>query len=345
MAGHGHVKPVIRRATSLLTLLAQLALAILCISCISCSSTTLPEVRLTRLLLGTTVTITVRHADEAFASKAITAALDEIERIEQLMSSYDEESEIWCLNSTGVIESDPEILRLIEEARRFSRLSDGAFDVTVQPLLDLYDTAFSQRGRPPTPAEIETARQKVGFERIRIAAGRISLPEGMKITLGGIAKGYAIDRAVSVLQERGVRHGLVNAGGDMRSLGTKDGGPWKIALQNPRNSHDYIALLPLADRAVATSGDYEKFFDPEKKFHHIVDPRTGYSATELISVTVVAPTALEADALATAVFVLGAQQGMELIECRENVEALLVTAERAILTSTGLDYSLLSGEP
>lgn len=306
----------------------------------SCGRDSLSEIIETRLQLGTTVTITILHADEALARSAMGAAFNEIERIERLMSSYDENSEIWRLNNVGVIDSDPDIIHVLERARHFYQISDGAFDITVQPLLELFDVSFSQKGRSPSHSEIEAVLEKGGFDRIKITDDRIYLPEGMKVTLGGIAKGYAIDCSVAVLQGWGVEHGLVNAGGDMRSIGSKGGMPWTVALQNPRDRQDYIAVLLLEDSAVATSGDYERFFDPEKKFHHIIDPRTGYSAAELMSVTIVAETALEADALATAVFVSGASQGMELVESLGNVEALIITADGRILVSTGLHYSL-----
>lgn len=309
----------------------------------SCGSGRLQELKLPRLQLGTTVTITVLHTDEASARIAVEAAFDEMERIEQIMSVYDKESLISHLNRTGKLEgrdADPEILYILQKAHDFSRLSEGAFDITVKPLLDLYQGAFSERGEPPGPDEIERALQRVGFKRVAVMGGTITLQEGTQITLGGIAKGYAIDRAVSILQERGIEHGLVDVGGDMRSFGSKNGEPWNIALQNPRDRNDYAAFIPLREGAVATSGDYERYFDREREYHHIVDPRTGYSATGLISVTIVAATALEADALATAVFVLGATGGMELVRSLEGVEALLITEEGQILASRGLDYSM-----
>lgn len=311
---------------------------------VSCGRYSLPEIRQSRLQLGTTVTITVLHADEAAARSAVESAFDEIERIEKLFSSYDEGSEIWRLNHEGAIEPDPEIVHLFEQAVHYHRISGGAFDITVQPLIELFDDSFSRGGGPPSRQEIEEVLEAVGSEKIEITGENIRLPYGTKVTLGGIAKGYAIDRAVEVLRGRGIEYGLVDAGGDMRAIGPREGAPWRVALQNPRGRQEYLAVILLEDLAVATSGDYERYFDPEKEFHHIIDPRTGYSATELISVTVVAGTALEADAIATAVFVSGASHGMELVGELEGVEALIVTSGGKILISEGMDDILLSIE-
>ena len=307
----------------------------------SCSGSTLPEIQQIRLQLGTSVSITVINENIELAEQAVEAAFAEIERIDRLMSSYDEKSRISILNSKGSIEADSEIVDVLERARYFHQLSAGAFDITVEPLLRLFDKSFSERSAPPSDVEIEETLQLVGFDRIEVTSDRIYLPDGMKITLGGIAKGYAIDRAVAVLKEHGIERGLVNAGGDMRSIGSKGENSWKIALQNPRNGSDYIAILPLNDSAVATSGDYERYFDPDMRFHHIIDPRTGYSATELMSVTIVTETALDADALATAVFVSGVQDGMTLVNSMDNVEALIITSEGSIMTSNGLKYSMI----
>ncbi len=310
----------------------------------SCSSSTIPEIQQTRLQLGTSVSITVINENNELAERAVEAAFAEIERIERLMSSYDEKSMISVLNSKGSIEADSEIVDILEKARYFHQISAGAFDITVEPLLRLFDASFSERSEPPSDVEIQAALQLVGFDRIEVTSDRIYLPDGMKITLGGIAKGYAIDRAVAVLKEHGIEQGLVNAGGDMRSIGSKGENPWRIALQNPRNGSEYIAVLPLDNSAVATSGDYERYFDPDRRFHHIIDPRTGYSATKLMSVTIVTETALDADALATAVFVSGAVDGMMLVNRMENIEALIITSEGNIITSEGLKYSMIRSD-
>ncbi len=318
--------------------------AFLCLLLSACAPGPLEEVTETRWLLGTSVTITVLHEDLAEARSAIGSAFDEIARLERLLHTGGEGSEVARLNREGRIAAGPELLHLIGKAIEYHRLGGGSFDMTVQPLLDLYGESFGVKGRPPTEEEIERVLGFVGTERIGISGKTVTLDPGMKITLGGIAKGYAIDRAVSTLAERGVTRGLVNAGGDMRALGSRMDRPWNIALQNPRDRTDHVAILPLAGKAVATSGDYERFFEPTKKFHHIVDPRTGYSAGKLISATVVASGALDADALATTVFVLGPEAGMKLVDGMEGVEALLITAGREILKSTGLRIASPAGK-
>jgi thiamine biosynthesis lipoprotein len=164
--------------------------------------------------------------------------------------------------------------------------------------------------------------------------------EGMKITLGAIAKGYAVDQAIDLLKSEGIQHALIDAGGDIRAIGRKSEGPWGIALQNPRNSSDYVALIPLDDQAVATSGDYERFFDENKSFHHIIDPKTGYSATSLISVTVIAKNLTHADALATTIFVMGPEKGIGLLESLPDVEGLLITRDRKVLSTEGFPVAI-----
>jgi len=157
--------------------------------------------------------------------------------------------------------------------------------------------------------------------------------------LGGIAKGYAVDRAIEILKEKGIKNALVNAGGDMQTIGKKYGNmQWGIALANPRNTNEFITAFPISNKAIVTSGDYERFFDENKSFHHIVDPNTGYSATELISVTILADNAFDADAISTAVFVLGKEKGLDLIESLNNTEALIITNNKEIFTSSGLSH-------
>ena len=291
----------------------------------------------TKELMGTIVKITVYDADEEKAEEAINAAFDEIERIDGLLSNYKNDSEVSILNREGfVADVSDDFMVNLKKSLFYADISEGAFDITVQPILDLYTDSFENKKRAPTGEEINKTLKLVGYENIHIKYRNISfLKHGMKITLGGIAKGYAIDKTIEVLVEKGIDHALVDAGGDMRAVGDKGGEEWMIALENPRNKKDYITIIKLSDRSIATSGDYERYFDPERKFHHIVNPKTGYSATELISVTIIADKAIDADAIATAVFVLGPDEGLQLIEELENVEGLLITANREIVKSSG----------
>ena len=207
----------------------------------------------------------------------------------------------------------------------------------MQPILDLYTHTFQELNRSPTDNEIKETLKTVGYENIFIKNKYAELKPNTKITLGGIAKGYIIDKAIEVLKNNNINHALVNAGGDMRAIGNKGKDNWQIALQNPRDKKDSITTIQLNNKAVATSGDYERYFDDNFKFHHIVDPRTGYSATELISVTILTDKAIDADALATSVFVLGKEKGLELIENLENTEGLIITSEKEIIKSSGFD--------
>ncbi len=289
--------------------------------------------------MGTFVKITVVSADMGKAESAISEAFIEIERIEKLMSAFLETSQVYQLNENAEVEADEELKFVIKESIVYSDISEGAFDITVQPILDLYSYSFSELKRPPTDEEIEETLKLVNYNKINIDRNKITLQPGMKITLGGIAKGYAIDKAIESLENNGILNALVNVGGDMRAIGMKPGAElWRIALQNPRNKDDFITTIPFTNKAIATSGDYERYYSPDKKAHHIVNPKTGTSATELISVTIIAETALKADSLATSVFVLGKEKGLELIENLGGIEGLIITEDGEIIKSSGFTY-------
>ena len=297
----------------------------------------LQKTSVTKQLMGTEVTITTYTEDKTTATKSIAAAFKEIERKEGLMSNYINTSEVYILNQNKFLEdASDDLLYVLIKSNQYSVLSNGSFDITVQPILDLYTKSFKETNKPPELWQIGKTQQKyVDYKKARIESRAVSLKEGMSITLGGIAKGYAIDAAIKVLENNGINHALVNAGGDMRAIGNKGTEDWSIALKNPRNEEEYITMIDLNNRSIATSGDYERYFDENKTFHHIIDPRSGLSATELISVTIVTEKAIDADALATSVFVLGPKQGMDLIENLDNVEGLLITNNRSIIKSSG----------
>jgi FAD:protein FMN transferase len=304
---------------------------------VGCAEAPLYKTTKSTTMMGTKIDITILNLDYDDAGTAIQAAFDEIKRIEDMMSNTLPESLVYELNDKGIVKDVPdEFFKMIRNSFKYGELSEGSFDITVQPILDLYTYTFGEEGRPPTDEEIKETKKLVNYNLITIRIRDIEFKKtGMSITLGGIAKGYAIDKAVEVLEEQGIKNALVNAGGDMRALGDKNGKPWSIALQNPRDKEDYITIIELNGNAVATSGDYERYYDDEKKFHHIVDPRTGKSATDTISVTIIAKTAEEADALATSVFVMGQYAGIELIENTEDVEGLIITADKDIVKSSG----------
>jgi len=274
-----------------------------------------------RVLLGTMVNIKVLTGDEKKADRAMDAAFLEIERVDSLMSRYSQESELSKLNSTGH-SRHRELIRVIAECKRWGELTDGAFDVTITPLFELWD--FESQ-RIPEEGDLRRVADFVDYRKIWVSDSLIQIREGMEIDLGGAAKGYAVDRAVDRLENLGIQHALVDAGGDIRALGGRGEEPWKIGVKHPRKN-GIFRLIELRDGSVATSGDYEKYFVRDGvRYHHILDPRTGYPAKKCVSVTILAETAMEADILATGVTVLGPDAGARLVESLEGVGALIIS--------------------
>jgi FAD:protein FMN transferase len=296
-----------------------------------------PQYRIekTEPLMGTFFDITILDANTSKAETAVNAAFSEMRRIEFIMSIYNESSQVYKLNKNGVLyNASNELIYVLKIASFYSNLSDGAFDITVQPILDLYTETYKVENRSPTQAEIESARKLINYKDIIIDGKKISFrKDGMKITLGGIAKGYAVDRAILILEEHGIKSALVNAGGNMRVIGAKEEGrAWNVALQNPRNKNDFITTFHLQNESISTSGDYERYFVENMSVHHIIDPKTGFSATNLISTTVVTKKAIDADALSTTVFVLGPEDGLALLK-KLHVQGLIITKDKEILKS------------
>lgn len=284
--------------------------------------------------LGTDILIDVLHADRSRAEQGIAAAFDELSTMEQVMSLYVPGSQICRLNREGCLrDPHPYLVDVLQRARAMSEASGGAFDITVQPLWEVYAAAkkFNQQ---PDPAAVEAARAKVDWRQVEILPAQIRLGgRGTAITLNGIAQGFAADRAIEALRRHGIEHALVNTG-ELAALGDKSHGqPWTVGIQHPRLSDAYVALVPLADRCLATSGDYATPLSTDYRDHHIFDPRVGQSPTAFSSVSVVAPTACEADALATTVFVLGAERGLSLVRSRPDCEALLVFKDGRVLAT------------
>jgi len=220
----------------------------------------------------------------------------------------------------------------------YHRISNGLFDITVKPVLDLFAKSFKgpKKGLP-NEQEITELLELVDAKRVSLSGKTISFKEdGMGITLDGIAKGFIVDKAVEKLRKRGVKHALLNAGGDIRTIGDKGNNtPWKIAIQDPLKHGNYPALIAITNRSIATSGNYEVFFDKEKVFHHIVNPKTGLSPLTNASVSVQAPTAMEADALSTTLFILDPARATRLINSRPYCECLIVTRNQEKIKSTG----------
>ncbi len=291
-----------------------------------------------RIIMGTNVEIMISSGEPSLGVLALKKAFQEIEKIDRLMSTYRSDSEVSELNRQAgqkACRVSAETLTVIERAIYFSHLSGGAFDITIAPLVRLWNFRSQT---VPAPEDIKKALKKVGYQKIKInrALAEVYLSEpGMAIDLGAIAKGYAVDQACALLRQKGLTNYLVNAGGDLRSQGTKERGhPWIIGIKHPRLKEALIAKIHLTGAALATSGDYEKFFIKNgERYHHLLHPLTGQPARQCQSVTVMAPSAMDADALATTVFILGPEQGLALIDKLPDVHALIIDQRGRVLLS------------
>ncbi len=286
------------------------------------------KVSKTRLAMGTFVSMTLIHPSRDQAEEAMGRAFEEVERLTRLMNRFDDGTAVGHLNREGVLKDVPtEVVQVLSMALRHHRLTDGAFDITVKPVVDLFKNKFSS-GNPAPPSESELARalSLVGAKYVELRGRTVRFGKpGMGITLDGIAKGYIVDRASDVLAAHGVGNHLINAGGDIRTMGTKRGGrPWSVAIQDPRKKGHYPDVIRMTDGAIATSGNYEVYYDREKMFHHIVNPRTGLSPELSSSVSVLARRAVDADALSTTVFVMNPVRGTRFIDSLPNCECFVI---------------------
>lgn len=275
------------------------------------------------------------------------ACLDELVRLEKVFDRFQSDSELSRLNAqagTGWVDVSVDLLRAVEVSLELAEKSGGAFDITIAPLVD--EWGFREReGRipdhaPPSVSKITSALRRVDYRRVEIdsIAGRVKLPSGMQLDLGAVAKGYALDRLASLMVARGMQTALIDLGGNIRVLGERAAGrPWRIAIRHPRKAGEIYAAVPVTDKAVATSGDYQRFFTWKgRRYSHILDPRSGHPATELVSVTVIAPTGALSDALSTAAFALGPQEGKALLESIPGVEGILLDRKLRMTVTQGL---------
>ncbi|QDU68572.1 FAD:protein FMN transferase [Engelhardtia mirabilis] len=291
-------------------------------------------------VMGTTFMLEALGADAERLDAALDAAEAELRRIEDLMTTWRTSplTELNARSGQGPVVVERELAQIIDQSLRVAEATGGAFDPTWYSAGKLWDFKAPV---PTIPAgeDIATALEHVGYGRVKVdlAASTVELEAGTVLGLGGIAKGYGVDRALAVLREHGIEHGMVDAGGDLRVIGRKHGEVWQIAVRHPRRRGDVLAVIPLANIAVVTSGDYERFFELDGvRYHHILDPRTGRPATGAMSATVIGPEAGLCDALATALCVMGPEQGLELIERMERVEALIVDLNGEMHLSSGL---------
>jgi len=264
----------------------------------------------------------------------------ELELVEEVMSLYRSHSQLCRLNREGLLhEPHPYLVEVLEVAQELSARSGGKFDVTVQPLWRLHDTA-AREGRAPSPQEIAATVQLVDWQKLTVSPRLVQLHRpGMAVTLNGIAQGFAADRAKDALRRHGVEHALINTG-ELASLGQKpNGAPWRVGIQHPRQDFAFIALADLDGRCLATSGDYATAFGPDGKRHHLLDPDRGDSAIEFVSVSIAAPNGMLADGLSTAVFVLGPQEGMRLVRRQREADLLGVLQNGRMIGTPGFPRS------
>lgn len=293
----------------------------------------------TRNLMGTYMSITVYHNNTQEANIAIEKAFQEARMLEKSLSNYINTSDVSILNSNKTLYNPSiELIENLMISEFLYQQSYGAFDITVQPVLDLYKKTFNELNRSPTDDEIEIELLKIDGSNVIVNGSYVSIGANQSITLGGVAKGYIVDRVLEMLTEHNIKSALVNAGGDLKAIGLKHNNEyWNIALSNPDNKNEHITKIHIRNKSVVTSGNYERYFDENKKFHHIIDPKTGRSANNVISVTIISDFASVADALSTTVFVLGEKEGLDFIEIFEDTEGLIITNNRTILKSSGWD--------
>ena len=323
---------------------------ILLITCFSCfaGADNRREIRDVRIMMGSRFELTVVAEDEALAREAIESAYQEIRRLEALISSWQEGSQTTEVNrQAGIqpVQVNDELFELTRRALKVSNWTNGAFDITFSSMYNVWNFK-GENLSPPDPETIKRHLQYVDYQKVKIDPNKktVFLPEkGMRIGFGAIGKGLAANGAARVLKEHGFKNGLVDAGGDLMAFGLDvTGQPWRIGIVHPRAEGKLIMELRLTDQAIVTSGDYERYFIYEgKRYGHIINPKTGWPVDHLRSVTVICPDAELADALATAVFVMGAEEGLATVNRLKGIEAIFIDNENRITVSNGIDQHII----
>lgn len=292
--------------------------------------------------MGTRVSATLWHDQADRGRAALAAVMAEMRRVDNTLSPYKPDSELYRVNQTagqGPVVISAEMLALLDKSLYYSRLSDGAFDITFASLGQYYDYRKQQQ---PSKEQRQQMQEAINYRMIQLDRERGTvafLHPKLQIDLGGIAKGYAVDRAIAILRQSGVLHATVSAGGDSQVLGDKRGQPWIVGVKNPRSKDRMSVVLPLKDMAVSTSGDYERYFIDEEtgtRVHHILNPSTGHSASGVISVSVLGPRGFDTDPLSTTVFVLGLEKGMQLLKRLPGFDGVIIDAQGKVHYSEGL---------
>jgi thiamine biosynthesis lipoprotein len=308
---------------------------------LGCAHASLKTVQKTETIMGTDVTITVVARSEEEGGAAIDAGMAELRRLDAMMSLYKDTSEITKVNlaaGKNPVKVSPEMIEIVERATEVSRLTGGVFDVTVGPLVVLWQMRLKE-GKVPTDAEIARVRPLVNYNNIIIdkKASTLFLKKpGMIMDLGGV-KGYMTDRAADVVRKRGIQNAIIAVAGDIRVMGKReDGSPWRIGVQHPREPGKVLAVLDLSDKYISTSGDYERYTIIQKKrYHHIIDPRTGKPSKGVISVTLVGDRGSLVDPLAKAPFILGPEKGLKIVN-KAGAEAIIVDDQGKVYMTDGI---------
>ncbi len=339
-----------RGSSRLLIVVATLAAAAACASGMAAPPHRVDE---QRLAMGSLLHLTAWTTDEPAARAVFARVFAEFERLEGLLSVWREGSDVLRLNAAAgqaPVTVHEDTRQVLTAARRLSEATEGTFDITFGALADVWKFDHDQDGRVPTSDEIAARLPLVDYRRVRVDEGPgtavIERP-GMRVHLGGIGKGFAVDRAVAMLRAAGLRDFLVQAGGDMYAGGVNGEVAWRLGIQDPRGpGGEPFAVLDLTDATFSTSGDYERFFEQDGvRYHHILDPRTGRPARGTRSVTVVTAMATLAEGLSKGVFILGPERGLALIERLPDAEAVIVTEDNRVLVSSGLRQRLAITRP
>ena len=292
-----------------------------------------------RDIMGTRVSLELWHPESSVADDCSVKAFAEMRRIEALMSTYQPSSEISLINDNAAIsavEISDEMAQIVEQSLYFSEISNGAFDITYASVGYAYDYRNSQQ---PSDESIADKLAAIDYRHIEIIDNRIRFRQhGVRIDLGGIAKGYAVDRAIEIVEGCGISQAMISAGGDSRIIGDRGGRPWMLGIKHPRKPEGIALRLPLSESAISTSGDYERFFiEDGNRVHHIINPETGRSANKSWSATVIGPRAIATDALSTTIFILGAIKGLALIESLDGIDAIIIDSDGKVHYSSGFE--------
>lgn len=292
-------------------------------------------------IMGTRIVVELWSEDKSQGEAAVQAVLAEMRRVDAAMSTYKPTSELSLVNAQAAkkpVAISQELFDLLQTSIEYSQLTGGAFDITYASVGFMYD--FRQRVRPDEE-QIQGALAGINYRHLLLDPKARTVKfarEGVRIDLGGIGKGHAVDRGIEVLAKRGIEHALVTAGGDSRIIGDRFGHPWVVGIRHPDRKEEVLARIPLEDAALSTSGDYERYFDENGvRYHHIIDPKTGHSASKVRSATIIGPTATRTDGLSKTAFVLGPERAIEIYNQLEDIDAILVAPDGTVMYTKGLE--------